>query len=111
MGVDFADYDQDGDYDIYITNYGVNFLFENNGDGTFTDRSNEFEVDDYGMGWGTFWFDYDNDGDQDIYLANHQFISSRPNILYRNDEGSSFLPVSDDANIESPFASFGTARR
>ncbi len=109
MGVDFADYDQDGDYDMYITNYGVNFLFENNGDGTFTDRADEFEVDDYGMGWGTFWFDYDNDGDQDIYLANHQFISSRPNILYRNDGGSSFPSVSEDANIESPYASFGTA--
>lgn len=109
MGVDFADYDQDGDYDMYITNYGANFLFENNGDGTFTDRAGEFEVDDYGMGWGTFWFDYDNDGDQDIYLANHQFISSRPNILYRNDNGSAFPSVSDDTNIESPFASFGTA--
>ncbi len=109
MGVDFADMDHDGDYDIYVTNYGVNFLFENNGDGTFTDIGQELDVDDTGMGWGTFWFDYDNDGDQDIYLANHEFIASRPNILYRNDGNDSFEPVSTNTNIESPYASFGTA--
>ncbi|MCE7995209.1 MAG: hypothetical protein HEP71_24740 [Roseivirga sp.] len=110
MGVDFGDMDHDGDYDIYVTNFGVNFLFENNGDGTFTDKGGDFDVDDAGMGWGTFWFDFDNDGDQDIYLANHQFISSRPNMLYRNDDdGSSFLHVSSNSNIESPYASFGTA--
>lgn len=109
MGVDFGDMDHDGDYDLYVTNYGVNFLFENNGDGTFTDKGQYFDVDDPGMGWGTFWFDFDNDGDQDIYLANHQFIASRPNILYRNDGGNSFQPVSTGTNIESPYASFGTA--
>lgn len=109
MGVDFGDMDHDGDYDLYVSNYGVNFLFENNGDGTFTDKGEHFDVNDTGMGWGTFWFDYDNDGDQDIYLANHEFIASRPNILYRNDGGNSFVPVSTNSNIESPFASFGTA--
>lgn len=109
MGVDFGDMDHDGDYDLYVTNYGMNFLFENNGDGTFTDKGSLFEVDDHGMGWGTFWFDFDNDGDQDIYLANHEFISSRPNILYRNDGGNSFEAISTNTNIESPYASFGTA--
>ncbi|MFT6134981.1 MAG: hypothetical protein ACJAZM_001475 [Cyclobacteriaceae bacterium] len=109
MGVDFGDYDLDGDYDIYVTNYGKNFLFENNGDGTFTDKAKDYLLDDNGMGWGTFWFDYDNDGDQDIYLANHQFISSRPNMLYQNDGGGSFPVISSNTNIESPYASFGTA--
>lgn len=109
MGVDFGDLDQDGDYDLYVTNYGVNFLFENNGDGTFTDKGDYFEVNDHGMGWSTFWFDFDNDGDQDIYLANHEFISSRPNMLYQNDGGSSFEFISDGSNIESPYASFGSA--
>lgn len=110
MGVDFGDMDHDGDYDIYVTNYGVNFLFENNGDGTFTDKGADFDVNDPGMGWGTFWFDFDNDSDQDIYLANHQFIASRPNMLYRNDDnGNSFEHISSNTNIESPYASFGTA--
>lgn len=109
MGVDFGDMDHDGDYDIYVTNYGVNFLFENNGDGTFTDKGDYFQVNDHGMGWGTFWFDFDNDADQDIYLANHEFISSRPNMLYRNEEGNSFRHISSNTNIESPYASFGTA--
>jgi len=109
MGADFGDYDQDGDYDIYITNWGINFLFENNGDGTFTDQGEFYDVDDTGVGWGTFWFDYDNDGDQDIYLANNQTLSAVPNILYRNNGGKEFELVSTDSDIESPFASFGTA--
>ena len=109
MGLDFGDMDHDGDYDIYITNYGVNFLFENNGDGTFTDRGEDLDVDDTGMGWGTFWFDFDNDGDEDIYLANHAFISPRPNMLYQNNGGQSFELISTNSNIESLYASFGTA--
>ncbi|MFY0591004.1 CRTAC1 family protein [Roseivirga sp.] len=109
MGVDFGDYDLDGDWDIYISNYGVNYFFENNGDKTFTSKGSDYDLNDSGMGWGTFWFDYDNDGDQDIYLANHQFISSKPNKLYQNNGGSDFEWISADTNIESPYASFGTA--
>lgn len=109
MGVDFGDMDNDGDFDIYVTNYGDNFLFENNGDGTFTEKGVALDVNDNGMGWSTFWFDYDNDGDQDIYLANHQNIGGRPNMLYRNAGGNAFELVSEGENIESRFASFGSA--
>lgn len=109
MGVDFGDFNHDGFFDIYISNFGDNFFYENNGDGTFTDRSEEFQLNDPGLGWGTFWFDYDNDGFQDIYLANNFFISSRPNILFRNNEGQTFDNISEGSNIESPYNSFGSA--
>lgn len=109
MGVDFGDYNHDGYFDIYISNFGDNFLYENNGNGTFTDKSEAYSVDDPGLGWGTFWFDYDNDGFQDLYLANNFFISSRPNILFRNTSGSGFENISEGSNIESPYNSFGSA--
>ncbi len=109
MGVDFGDYNHDGFFDIYVSNYGNNYFFENNGDGTFTDKAIEYELDDYGLGWGTFWFDYDNDGFQDLYLANNFFISSRPNILFKNSNGHGFENISEGSNIESPYSSFGSA--
>ena len=109
MGVDIGDYNQDGWFDIYISNYGINFLLENNGDGTFSEKAEGKGVADRGMGWGTFFFDYDNDGHQDIYLANNFFISSRPNIIFRNTPGSAFEIVSDRTNLVSPYSSFGSA--
>lgn len=109
MGVDFGDYDHDGYFDIYISNFGKNYLFRNNGDGTFTDKAADYGVDDPGLGWGTFWFDYDNDGFQDLYLANNFFISSRPNLLYKNQAGSGFVSIGEGSDVDSPYSSFGSA--
>ena len=71
MGVTAGDYDNDGDLDIYITNYGPNVLYRNNGDGTFTDVTEEAGVGDDGWGVGCAFLDYDNDGYLDIYVANY----------------------------------------
>jgi hypothetical protein len=109
MGVDVSDFNRDGYLDLYITDFGTNILYRNNGDGSFTEMANELGVDDYGMGWGTSWLDYDNDGFQDLYLANNYVVSSRPNVLYRNNEGNSFTPVSQATDLEAPYPSFGTA--
>ena len=85
-GVAPADFNNDGLMDIYVTNYRLqpNYLYQNNGDGTFTDaarakgvQGKETPLDDngsiflsYGHSIGAVWGDIDNDGDLDVFCAN-----------------------------------------
>lgn len=79
MGVTAADYDNDGDLDLYITNYGPNVLYRNRGDGTFADVTPAAGVGDDKWGVGCAFLDYDNDGDLDLYVANYvDFSLERP---------------------------------
>jgi len=71
MAVVVADYDDDGDQDIYITNHGPNFLYRNNADGTFTDVAAVCGIDDAHFGIGAVFFDYNRDGRLDLYLGNY----------------------------------------
>ena len=109
MGVDLADFNQDGFKDIYVTNLHENFLFINNRDKAFVEVGKSAGVDDYGMGWGVICFDFDNDGLQDIYAVNNFFYSPYSNILYRNEGGITFTTMSDNSALESPYAGFGAA--
>ena len=70
MGTAIADYDNDGDVDIYITTLERNRLFRNNADGTFTDVTDTAAVD--GESWSTsaLFFDYDRDGWLDLFVCN-----------------------------------------
>ena len=70
-GCAIGDYDNDGDLDLYVTNYGPNLLYRNNGDGTFTDVTERAAVGDSYWGAGCAFLDYDNDGDLDLYVANY----------------------------------------
>jgi hypothetical protein len=83
----WADYDNDGDPDIYLVNDGPNRLFRNDGVG-FSDVTFP-PLNDAGNGRGAAWADYDNDGDLDLYLAN----SGSSNKLFRNDGLGSFSDV------------------
>ena len=77
-GVNWGDYDNDGDQDIYVSNYRLdpNLLWNNNGDGTFSNEAEEKGVDGYetegayGHTIGSEWGDYDNDGDLDLFVSN-----------------------------------------
>ncbi len=110
MGVDFADFNLDGHFDIYVSNLYPNSLLLNNGDGTYTDISESAGIEDWGMGWSVVCFDYDNDGYQDIYIANESNIPPmRNNILYRNNGDNTFSDVSAGTVIGSPNASTGAA--
>jgi hypothetical protein len=76
MNVDVADYNNDGWLDIYITNIYDDYmkecamLWQNMGDGTFTDVSAEVGVCDTGWGWAAKFGDFDNDGWQDLFVVN-----------------------------------------
>lgn len=71
MGVAAADFDDDGLVDLYVTNFGANQLYRNNGDGTFAEIGAEARVDDPSWGVSAAWGDIDGDGDLDLYVVNY----------------------------------------
>ena len=101
------DYDKDGFPDIYVTNdTNRNFLYHNNGDGTFTDESVFIGVgyDDRGIAEGSMGVDcadYDGDGWLDLIVAN-----SEKATLYKNEEGLFFADATADSGLEQPTLPF-----
>jgi hypothetical protein len=118
-----ADYDNDGDVDVYVLRGGwfrqygrhPNSLLMNHGDAVFTDVT-------YDAGLGGFelptqtgaWGDYDNDGDLDLYVGNESGVAQRgvfdegddwkghaPGQLYRNNGDGTFTDVAAEAGVEN----------
>ena len=71
MGVCAGDYDNDGDADLYVGNYGVSRLYRNNGDGTFTDVAESLGVARKGWSTGASFGDYDRDGRLDLFVPGY----------------------------------------
>ncbi|MED5330704.1 MAG: VCBS repeat-containing protein [Planctomycetota bacterium] len=85
-----ADFDEDGDQDLYLANdYGDNALLMNDGTGHFQDHAEQEGVLDTGNGMSASWGDVDNDGDLDLYVANMSSTAGN-RILQR------LAPESDD---------------
>ena len=114
LGVAFCDFDRDGKTDIYVANDSVrNFLYRNNGDGTFVDVAYGAGVgyDEHGKaqaGMGTDCADVDGDGLPDIFVTNY---SEELNTLYQNRGQGVFEDVTVAAGLGSGFLplGFGTA--
>ncbi len=71
LGVAAADYDNDGDQDIYISGLGPDRLFQNQGDGTFKDVTQTAGLGNPDFGTSVAWLDYDRDGKLDLFVANY----------------------------------------
>src|SRR5213593_1424275 len=107
-GAAFFDYDNDGDQDIYLVNGSSrnlqksgrlprDYLLRNNGDGTFTDVTEQAGLGDTGWGGGCAVGDYNNDGFLNLYVTNYG-----PNKLYRNNGDGAFTDVSEAAGVAGP---------
>ncbi len=81
MGVSVADYDNDGDTDIYVTALGPNHLFKNNGGGRFEDVTARAGVGDPGFSTSAVWFDYDRDGKLDLFVGNYVEWSAEKDLF------------------------------
>ena len=127
-GVAVGDYDSNGYLDLYVTSFGPNVLYKNNGDGTFTDVTAAAGVAGPADEWSTStgFFDFDRDGDLDLYVANYlDFrLSDNPycglqkdgyrmychptmfdgvaDRLYRNNGNGTFTDVSKQAGVANP---------
>jgi len=71
MGVAVGDYDNDGYPDLFVTSYGKNILYHNNGDGTFTDVTAKAGVAGGGWSASAGFFDSDNDGHLDLFVTRY----------------------------------------
>jgi enediyne biosynthesis protein E4 len=120
MGVAVGDYDNDGYPDLYVTGYGKNILYHNNGNGTFTDVTAKAGVAAGGWSVSAGFFDYDNDGKLDLFVTRYMewdtqhskdcggdFHTYCPpgefprttNILYHNRGDGTFEDVSERSGI------------
>lgn len=113
----WADYDNDGDLDVFSCNESepetefetdvVKFpsqLFRNNGEGTFTDVSRDAGVKNERYCKGSVWGDYDGDGDPDLYVSNF----GADNRMYRNNGDGTFTDVAAQLQVSEPVPSFAT---
>jgi hypothetical protein len=92
MGVDSADFDQDGWMDLFVTNLNdeLHSIYRNKHDETFDDQNVRLGIakaTQLMSGWGVKFFDYDNDGDLDLFIVNGHpddlIDKIRPNVTYR----------------------------
>ncbi len=116
-----ADYDNDKDIDLLVTNYGPNTFYRNNGDGTFSDFTQEAGLNNDLWGIGSTFFDYDEDGYVDLYVGNYlQFdpdyrfyyapehfpgplsYEGQPDALYHNNGDGTFTEVTKEAGVHNP---------
>lgn len=128
-GVIAADYDNDGDTDLFIAGLRENILYRNNGDGTFEDVTSELGLAQPDPKYGTLWsvaaafLDYDRNGWLDLFVSNYcvwdpetepvcgpknspdychpQHYDGLPNSLFRSERGKRFVDVSEASGIRN----------
>ncbi len=122
LGVAAGDIDNDGNLDLYITNYGHDTLYRNNGKGTFANITDQAGIKHSGWSASVIFLDYDLDGFLDVYVAKYidynpavrctdkagraeycgpQGFQGLPDVLYHNNRNGTFTDVSALSGIAS----------
>ncbi len=111
----FCDYDRDGRLDVFIQTNLLdnnehpggqrNYLFHNNGDGTFTNVTERAGIRGEAHGHSALWWDFDNDGWPDLYVADD---FAAPDVLYRNNRDGTFTDVINAVVPHTPYSSMGS---
>lgn len=123
MGVAVADYNNDGNVDIFVAGVYSNILYRNNGDGTFTDVTDDAGITSDLWSVAAGWFDYDKDGHLDLFVVNYvewttewkkfcgdptgkirvychpKHFEGLPNTLYHNNGDGTFEDVTEESGI------------
>ena len=135
MGVAVADYDNDGNLDLFVTGYGGNALYRNKGNCVFEDVTDKAEVRGGGFSTGAAWADYDRDGYVDLFVSRYvhvdmdnlpefgstkfcQFkgapvqcgpwgMEGETDFLYHNRGDGTFEEVSKKAGVDDPEKYYG----
>ncbi len=122
-GCAVGDYDNDGDSDLYVSNFGTDSFYRNNGNGTFTDITEIAGLGCHLSGTGCAFGDFDSDGQLDLYVANYITLDlnmppcydalglriycppphhpGQADVLYRNNGDGTFSDISDSSGIGS----------
>jgi hypothetical protein len=135
MGVAVADFDNDGNLDLFVTGFGGNALYRNKGNCTFEDVTDKAGVRGGGFSTGAAWADYDRDGNVDLFVSRyvHVDINNLPafgstkfcqfkgapvqcgpwgmegetDLLYHNRGDGTFEEVSKKAGVDDPEKYYG----
>ena len=135
MGVAVADFDNDGNLDLFVTSYGGNALYRNKGNCTFDDVTDKAGVRGGGFSTGAAWADYDRDGNVDLFVSRYvhvdmdnlpvfgstkfcQFkgvpvqcgpwgMEGETDLLYHNRGDGTFEEVSKKAGVDNPEKYYG----
>ncbi|MFQ6609887.1 MAG: FG-GAP-like repeat-containing protein [Fidelibacterota bacterium] len=111
MGVMAGDYNRDGWFDLYFTNLHENILFRNDGDGTFTNVSEESNSQDQqnSMAWGSVFIDSDNDGWLDIFSNNESGFGNVPTSYFHNLGDGTFEDLTQESGLYLFNSGYGSA--
>jgi len=126
MGIDAGDYDNDGDIDLWVTNFSLeaNCILQNDGDGYFEDVPFDTGLADpsfYALGFGTRFIDFDNDGWLDLHLATTKFTQLTAeagpegmhdpytDFLFHNEGNGNFIDVTPTSWQRNGKAAMGSA--
>ncbi len=96
-GLAWGDYDGDALPDLYLTRFGGDILYVNNGDGTFSDVAPETGLPSFSASVSAAWIDYDNDGHLDLYVVAADVV----NVLFRSNGDGTFSDATGASGLDA----------